>query len=140
MKFVPHSNNGDRTFRLFGHQGEEFPIALKSSYAQRIDSTWVLIDENPSLLALLSRHGMLKLAKNEMQSADREIRKMDQATLKYCKQQVALINKYADDSMYRIATRALCDETFAYYDEQGLPTESRRFVLAIALQMGVKLK
>jgi len=140
MKFVPYSNNGDRTFRLLGHQREEFPIARKSDYTQKIDSKWVLIDENPSLLALLSKHEMLELTKNERQCADREIRKMDYATLKYCKQQVALINKYADDSVYRIATRTLCEETFTHYEEQGLPIEARRFVLAIALQMGVKLK
>lgn len=144
MKFVPYNNGDCQTFRVLKHRQEEVPpppsIALKSVCTQKVCSEWILIDENPSLLALLSKYEMLEPTKSEKQWSDREIRRMDYATLKYCKQQAMAIGRYADDAMYRIATKTLCEEAFAHYDEQGLPAEVRRLVLAIALQMGVKLK
>ncbi len=140
MKFLPRSNNGDRTFRLLKHQREDFPIALNLEQCQKINSEWILIEENPSLLILLSKYRMLNLSNYEMQWAKQEIIKMNPPTLEYCKQQAESICKYADDSMYRIATRIFREKDFAFYARRGLPNEIRRFVLALALQTGTVLR
>jgi len=128
MRFLPYRDNKNRVFRVLEYHREENSIRL------------VTVEQNASLLALLSKYKMLNLTAYEIQAAKQKIQRMDSATLDYCKQQARSIARCGDDAIYRIATRTFCEGDFAPHNREDLSDEMRRIILAITVQLGVILK
>lgn len=108
-------------------------------------NAWRVVDDDYSLLRLLTRNKMLVLDKGELIWARHRLRLMREAkdvtTLDYCLTQANLVSRYGDDPLYRIATRLFVDERkFAYYDKYGLNSDVRRLTLAFVITLGVEIE
>ena len=99
--------------------------------------SWEVIDTDVSLHTLLARHQMLSFTDQETTYAKSRVRGMDDGTLKYCRDQAKKIDKFADDSLYRIATCIYNPALLANESTYGLSQKVRRLTLATALELGV---
>lgn len=99
--------------------------------------SWEVIDTDVSLHTLLTRHQMLSFTDQETTYAKSRVRDMDDGTLKYCRDQAKKIDKFADDSLYRIATCIYNPALLVNESTYGLSKKVRRLTLATALELGV---
>ena len=108
-------------------------------------SAWRVIDDDYSLLQLLTRNKMLAFENDEARWAKHKLKSLrklkalaeSDTTLDYCLSQAKSVPIYGDDPMYRIATKLVDEQKFAYYDKYGLSTDVRKLILAFVMECGV---
>ena len=136
MKFTFRQTITDLIFRV-EIAPQENPRAQAYSEFDFRRHSWEVVDTDKSLQKLLERHQMLSFTDQEITYAESCVRDMDDRTLKYCFDQAKKIDKFADESLYRIATCIYNPALLVNESTYGLSQKVRRLTLATALELGV---